>query len=79
MAQGGFSSGMDEEERLAKYTNLTMFSILFILHLLSSKRTILNCSEDTEDFVPFPFMVSYKPSTIKLTIYNYIVERKRRR
>lgn len=40
-----------------------MFSRLFMFY---SKRIILNCSEDTEDFMPFPFMVSNKPSTIKL-------------
>lgn len=65
MAQGGFSLGMEEEERLAKYTHSTCFQCS-LCYFFYSKRTILNCSEETEDFMPFPFMVSYKPSTIKL-------------
>ena len=64
---------MDEDERLANYDHPTCLNTIYVISFILNERLYysfyrLNCSEDIEDFVPFPFMVRFN---IKLN-YNQL-------
>ena len=80
---------MDEDERLANYDHPTCLNTIYVISFILNERLYysfilnerlyysfyrLNCSEDIEDFVPFPFMVR---SNIKLNYNHTLLLRKK--